>query len=222
MCTAACYKTEGAYLGRTLDYEFSYGEQVTLTPRNFPLSFGDAGTKNSHYAILGMAHVAGGYPLYYDAMNEKGLGMAGLNFVGNAVYAEPVDGKRNIAQFEFIPWLLSTCATLAQARARLAEVHLVGTPFSAQLPTAQLHWMVADASGAIVVDSISSLDLTLCGGSTFTGSINIVDNAAGGTTDGNHAAVTIESASDTSASAESGNTDEELENMSTSKKVTDR
>ena len=30
----------------------------------------------------GMAHVTGDYPLYYDAINEKGLGMAGLNFVG--------------------------------------------------------------------------------------------------------------------------------------------
>lgn len=28
------------------------------------------------------AHVFEEYPLYYDAMNEKGLGMAGLNFVG--------------------------------------------------------------------------------------------------------------------------------------------
>lgn len=154
MCTAACYKTEGAYLGRTLDYEFSYGEQVTLTPRNFPLSFGDAGTKNSHYAILGMAHVAGGYPLYYDAMNEKGLGMAGLNFVGNARYAdESVPGKDNVPQYALIPWVLSQCATLAEARALLARLNLTGTPFSPQLPTAQLHWILADASGAITVES---------------------------------------------------------------------
>lgn len=34
--------------------------------------------------IIGMAHVAENYPLYYDAVNEAGLGMAGLNFVGNA------------------------------------------------------------------------------------------------------------------------------------------
>ena len=26
-----------------------------------------------------MAHVAEGCPLYYDAINERGLGMAGLN-----------------------------------------------------------------------------------------------------------------------------------------------
>ena len=140
-------------MGRTLDYERAYGEQITILPRRYPLPLRHGALLERHYAIIGMAHVADGYPLYYDAVNECGLGMAGLNFVGNAVYAEPVDGKRNIAQFEFIPWLLSTCATLAQARARLAEVHLVGTPFSAQLPTAQLHWMVADASGAIVVES---------------------------------------------------------------------
>ena len=87
MCTAATYKTKDFYFGRTLDYEFSYGDQITITPRNYPFSFRHAGTKQTHYAIIGMAHVAGGYPLYYDAINEKGVGMAGLNFVGNAAYA---------------------------------------------------------------------------------------------------------------------------------------
>lgn len=38
--------------------------------------------------MIGMAHVTDDYPLYYEAINEKGLGMAGLNFVGNAVYHE--------------------------------------------------------------------------------------------------------------------------------------
>ena len=63
--------------------------------------------KSSHYAIIGMAHVAGDYPLYYDAINEKGVGMAGLNFVGNAVYQEVQTDRENVAQFEFIPWILS-------------------------------------------------------------------------------------------------------------------
>ena len=112
MCTAATYKTKGFYFGRTLDYEFSYGEEITITPRNYPIPFRHMGALASHYAIIGMAHVADNYPLYYDAMNEKGLGMAGLNFVGNAAYAEPVDGMQNVAQFEFIPWILSRCATI--------------------------------------------------------------------------------------------------------------
>ena len=91
MCTAATYKTKDFYFGRTLDYEFSYGDEITITPRNYPFHFRHSDkAPDSHYAIIGMAHVAGDYPLYYDAINEKGLGMAGLNFVGNAVYAEPV------------------------------------------------------------------------------------------------------------------------------------
>ena len=39
MCTAATYKTKDFYFGRTLDYEFSYGDQITITPRNYPFSF---------------------------------------------------------------------------------------------------------------------------------------------------------------------------------------
>ena len=87
MCTAITYQTKQLYFGRTLDYECSYGEQVTITPRNYPFDFRHAGPVHTHYAMIGMAHVADGYPLYYDAVNEKGLCMAGLNFVGNAVYA---------------------------------------------------------------------------------------------------------------------------------------
>ena len=153
MCTAATYQTECFYMGRTLDYEFSYGEEITITPREFPFEFRHGGTLSNHYAIIGMAHAAGGYPLYYDAVNEKGLGMAGLNFVGNAKYAQPREGMRNVAQFEFIPWILSQCAELSQARELISGMNLTGTPFSEQRPAAQLHWIIADRSGCIVVES---------------------------------------------------------------------
>ena len=93
MCTAATYRTKDFYFGRTLDYEFSYGEEIVITPRNYEFNFRHMGQAKEHYAIIGMAHVAGDYPLYYDAINEKGIGMAGLNFVGNAVYAEVTEGK---------------------------------------------------------------------------------------------------------------------------------
>ena len=36
MCTAATYLTKDFYFGRTLDYEFSYGEEIAVTPRNYP------------------------------------------------------------------------------------------------------------------------------------------------------------------------------------------
>ena len=88
-------------------------------------------------------------------MNEKGLGMAGLNFVGSAQYAEVVPDRENIAQFEFIPRLLGRCATLAEAREALRTLNLTGTPFSERLPASQLHWLLADKSGAVVIESVA-------------------------------------------------------------------
>ena len=158
MCTAATYKTKDFYMGRTLDYEFSYGEEIAVTPRNYAFDFRHAGKLESHYALIGMAFVVGGYPLYYDAINEKGLGMAGLNFVGNAAYEEALpEGETDqdqVAQFEFIPWILTQCASVKEARERLSKMRLTGTPFSEQLPSAQLHWMIADKDACIVVESM--------------------------------------------------------------------
>lgn len=154
MCTAATYKTKDFYFGRTLDYEFSYGDEVVVTPRNYPFSFRDAGEMKSHYAIIGMACVVENTPLYYDAMNEKGLCMAGLNFVGNAVYRKPEAGKNNVAQFEFIAWVLGQCADVNAARAKLQNLNLTDTPFSAKLPVAQLHWILADRNEAITVEAV--------------------------------------------------------------------
>ncbi|WP_370767462.1 choloylglycine hydrolase [Ruminococcus sp.] len=155
MCTAATYKTKDFYFGRTLDYEFSYGDEITVTPRNYAFDFRHTSDCISHYAIIGMAHIVGNYPLYYDAINEKGLGMAGLNFVGNAVYAKPVSGKENIAQFEFIPYILGKCANINEAKSLLASINLTDTPFSEKLPTAQLHWIIADENGCITVESMA-------------------------------------------------------------------
>lgn len=155
MCTAATYKTKDFYFGRTLDYEFSYGDEITVTPRNYAFDFRHTSACTSHYAIIGMAHIVGNYPLYYDAINEKGLGMAGLNFVGNAVYAKPVSGKENIAQFEFIPYILGKCANINEAKSLLASINLTDTPFSEKLPTAQLHWIIADENGCVTVESMA-------------------------------------------------------------------
>ena len=107
-------------MGRTLDYEFSYGDQITVTPRNYPFSFLHMPSLSHHYAMIGTACVMDDYPLYYEAFNEKGLGIAGLNFVGNAVYFDPKPEKDNIAQFELIPWILGTCASLAEAKESLS------------------------------------------------------------------------------------------------------
>lgn len=152
MCTAATYQTKDFYFGRTLDYDFSYGDEVAITPRNYAFPFCHMGMMKKHYAMIGMAHIEEDYPLYYDAANEKGLGMAGLNFVGNAHYTETTQDRDNVAPFEFIPWILGQCATVKEARILLERINLVNTPFK-ELPLAQLHWLIADCKEAITVES---------------------------------------------------------------------
>ncbi len=154
MCTAATYLTKDFYFGRTMDYEFSYGENVVVVPRKYPFLFRQGTSLTEHYALIGMAHVAGGIPLFYDGVNEKGLCMAGLNFVGNAYYHDFVPGKDNIPQFEFIPWILAQCACVRDARSLLERINLTPEPFQASLPVAQLHWLIADREEAIVVEAI--------------------------------------------------------------------
>ena len=154
MCTAVTYKTKDFYFGRNLDYEFSYGDEVTITPRNFRLSFKEEGKINSHYAIIGMAYVTENYPLYYDAINEKGLGIAGLNFVGNAVYHEKEDGKYNITPYEFIPWILGQCSNVREAKQLIKNMNFLNKPFSDKLPLSQLHWIIADSDEAITVEPV--------------------------------------------------------------------
>lgn len=155
MCTAVTYKTKDFYFGRTLDYEFSYGEEIAVMPRKYPLKFRYMGELYEHNAIIGMAYVNENYPMYYDAVNDKGLGMAGLNFVGNAAYSEVDDKKNNVAQYEFILYVLSQCDNVSQARELIEAINLVGTPYSEKLPAASLHWIVADESGAITVESMA-------------------------------------------------------------------
>lgn len=156
MCTAIGFAKKNFYFGRTLDYDFSYGDKITVTPRCYCFDFGESGKIAEHYAMIGMAHIADGCPLYYDCVNEKGLGMAGLNFVGTARYGEPIDGKFNLAPHEFIPFIIGQCRDLDEARTLLEKINLVDRAFSDAYPAAQLHWIIADKSGSVVVESTES------------------------------------------------------------------
>ncbi len=156
MCTAATYKTKDFYFGRTLDYDLSYGDEITVTPRRYPYRFRSMGVMEEHYAFIGMAHIEDGYPLYYDAVNEKGLGMAGLNFPENAKYGKWVRDKENVATFELIPWILGQCSSVQEVRQLLGKINITGEPFNQELPAAQLHWMICDRRETIVVEAVDS------------------------------------------------------------------
>lgn len=155
MCTAITFQRKHHYFGRNLDLEYHYRESVTITPRRYTLPFRSMESLSSHYAMIGMATIDDGYPLYYDATNECGLSMAGLNFPGNAVYLSEDRGATNLAPFELIPYILSTCEDVDQAEMCLGKVSLVNIPFSQQYPVTPLHWLVADSNRSITVEPLS-------------------------------------------------------------------
>ncbi len=154
MCTAFSFLKGDLYFGRTLDLDCSYGEEVCVLPRNYPFRFREMPALSRHYAILGMATVAQNVPLLYDAVNEYGLAMAGLNFPGNAYYPPVTAGKDNLSPFEFIPWILGQCKNLQEARILLKRINLADIPFSQTLPLSPLHWIIADRQGSLVVESM--------------------------------------------------------------------
>ena len=151
MCTAVSYLTRQHYFGRNLDLERGYGEGVVITPRSYPFPFA-----NHHRAMIGMAAVVHGYPLYFEATNEKGLSMAGLNFPGNAVYQPHCPDKENVAPYELIPYVLSLCDTLEEAMVQLERINVEHRNFSEDLPVSPLHWMIADRRGCAVVECTGS------------------------------------------------------------------
>ena len=150
MCTCI---SMGRFFGRTLDVEASYDEKVVLVPRRFELPFRKADTIASHYAVIGMAHTVDGYPLFYDAMNEHGLCIAGLHFPESCKYFPPSAGKNNITSFELPLWLLSRCTSVAEALPLLRRLNVWEEAFSESLPTTPLHWLLADAKRSVAIES---------------------------------------------------------------------
>ena len=155
MCTSLTFQTSDFYFGRNLDLEYNFGEKIVITPRRYPFVFKFAGTLSEHYVMIGTAQITDGCPLYAEAVNEKGLCLAALNFPGNAVYAEtPESGKTNLAPFELFGFLLGTCATVKEAEEKLKAVCITHTAFKDGYPVAPLHWHIADKDRSLVLECI--------------------------------------------------------------------
>lgn len=155
MCTAISYQTRDHYFGRNLDLEYGYQESVTVTPRNHPFHFRQLPPLAHHHALIGMATVCEGHPLYYEATNEYGLSIAGLNFPGNARYLPPKEGMTNLAPFELIPWLLGRCTTVEEAKQELLHINVTDIPFNDRTPLSPLHWIITDKDRSIVAEPMA-------------------------------------------------------------------
>lgn len=156
MCTAISFRSYDHYFGRNLDLHHHYNEAVIITPGSFKFRFVDGESVAAQYPMIGIGMVMDQYPLYYDAVNAFGLCIAALNFPGNAVYHPIADDKKNVASYELIPWLLSCCKSVGQAKKRLQDVNITNDSFSSAFPPSPLHWFICDKDASITVESVDT------------------------------------------------------------------
>lgn len=152
MCTAVSVTAGDHYFGRNLDYEYDFGEKIVITPRKYEFKFQNGEATGEHYAIIGMALPKNDYPLYFDAANEAGLSVAGLNFPHFARYNHKREGKTNIASYEFIPWVLTNCSTVDGAKKLLENLSVTDDAFDESTPPTPLHWLISDRERSITVE----------------------------------------------------------------------
>lgn len=152
MCTAITFNAKNHYFGRNLDLEHRYQECITIMPKKYDIKYKCGLSDTYHYAMIGMATIVEGYPLYYDATNEYGLSIAGLNFIGNAYFSTGVNNCSDIAVYELIPCLLSKFKTVDECESELKKINIVDDPFNDQYRTAQLHWLIADKERSVVLE----------------------------------------------------------------------
>lgn len=152
MCTALTFTQKDRYFGRTLDLEYRYSEEVVITPRKYTLSKKSGVGFKTDFAIIGIATVKDNYPLYYDAINEHGLAMAGLNFVENAKFTSSKNGYYNLAQYELIPFVLGRAHSVPDAIDILKRVRLTDEPYDEQTPVSELHYFLTDGVKSLAIE----------------------------------------------------------------------
>ena len=160
MCTALSFKINNkCFFGRNMDLPYFFGQRPIFIPAGFEY-LNRVSAKNDvlQKSILGMGTIIDGHPAMAEAMNNKGLACAGLNFSGYACFSSQTDNtKVNIAPYDFILWALSNFSTVKEVQNACKKLNLVSIPINESTPVSQLHWMLCDRSGdSIVVEATES------------------------------------------------------------------
>ena len=152
MCTALSLKAKHCYFGRNLDVNNEYNESIVIAPRNYTFAFKHLEPVSLHTAIIGMAVVINGTPLFFDGCNEAGLAIAGLNFPRSCKYNAVQEGKKNILSSEMISYILANAMSVNEAIALLDNANITNEGFIDGMPTSPLHWIISDEKKSIVVE----------------------------------------------------------------------
>ena len=155
MCTAISFHSSPFLFGRNLDLDRRYDESIVCLGRRFAFPYRYSTAREGGFAIFGTATVNCGIPMFYDAVNEAGLYMAGLNFPKSAGYGTLSDEKSNLLIHELIPFVLSRCRSVNEALGVLGKIRIVDEAFSPQYPVAKLHFFVADKNQSVAAEPMA-------------------------------------------------------------------
>ena len=166
MCTAIRLKNNHYYVGRTLDLEYNYDEKVIIVPRKFPIKYKYLKQNDNHFSIFGIGIIIDNYPLFYDACNEYGLSICGLNMPLSTNYSSFTYNKINITSYELIIYLLSECKNLKEVKNKFDDLNITDDNFNANFLASKLHFLITENNESIVLEIID-------------GKINIYNNKIG-------------------------------------------
>lgn len=161
MCTALSITNKDHYFGRNLDLEIDYPVSVVITPRQHGFPMRHVPDIKNNYAMIGTAIIMNDYPLYFDAVNEKGLAMANLAFFGYASYFPPKQGKLNLASFELMQYVLAQFSTVAEVKVALKDLNITDDNYAPSMPSQGLHWIVSDPTTSIVIEQTAERGMVI-------------------------------------------------------------
>lgn len=162
-CTGITLKSkDGAVVfGRTLEWgSFDLKSRIVIVPRGHEfrshLEVGMVGfTWRTKYGAVGVDAVEKDFIV--DGMNEKGLSVNVFYHPGFAEYAQadPAKLSEAIGSLDVCQYLLTTCTTVAEVKAAIAAVKVVGVVEPSIGIAPPIHLIVTEPSGQAVVIEFS-------------------------------------------------------------------
>ncbi|MCD9622599.1 linear amide C-N hydrolase [Rhabdothermincola salaria] len=154
MCTGlrlAC--ADGAVVhGRTVEFAVDLDLDVMHVPAGTTftsgLSAGAGASWTTAHSVVGVGRASADAVM--DGINDAGLTAGAFYFPGTADYAADDGGADGVAPQDFVHWVLTTCASIAEMRDRIHEVRVLAVDAPEWGGVAPFHYVVYDPDGTSV------------------------------------------------------------------------
>lgn len=173
MCTAIGVKDNNKVIfGRNMDFSIELNPEIYIVPACYEWQNSKAKSKvKNKYKFIGTGQNIGGI-MFADGMNEFGLGVAALYFMGFADYKKELNpNKTSIANYDLVNYLLGNFSSVKEIINNIQNINIVGIEDDLTKSIAPLHWMVIDEDDSIVIE------VTMNGLQIFNNPVNVLTNS---------------------------------------------